>query len=57
MAVLIVQGLAESQPLLGWGWLLLVLFAYKIKQSPHVGVGPAEQSAAIERGELTKQVT
>jgi O-antigen ligase len=57
MAILIVQGLAESQPLLGWGWLLLVLFAYKIKQSPHVGVGPAEQSAAIERGELTKQVT
>ena len=31
-------------------------FAFKIKQSPHVGVGPAEQSVAIERGELTKQV-
>jgi hypothetical protein len=23
----------------------------KIKQSPHVGVGPGEQSAAIERGD------
>lgn len=56
MGILLVQGLAESAPLLGWGWLLLVLFAYKIKQSPHVGVGPAEQSVAIERGELTKQV-
>lgn len=56
MAILLVQGLAESSPLLGWGWLLLVLFANKIKQSPHVGEGPAEQSAAIERGELTKQV-
>ncbi|GAA1985088.1 O-antigen ligase family protein [Microbacterium pumilum] len=56
IAILLVQGLAESSPLLGWGWLLLVLFGYKIKQSPHVGVGPAEQSVAIERGELTKQV-
>ncbi|GAA1946171.1 O-antigen ligase family protein [Microbacterium deminutum] len=57
MGILLVQGLAESAPLLGWGWLLLVLFAYKIKQSPHVGVGPAEQSVAIERGELTKRVS
>lgn len=56
ITILLVQGLAESSPLLAWGWLLVVLFAYKIKQSPHVGVGPAEQSAAIERGELTKQV-
>jgi O-antigen ligase len=56
IAILLVQGLAESAPLLAWGWMLLVLFSYKIQQSPHVGVGPAEQSAAIERGELTKQV-
>jgi hypothetical protein len=56
MAILLVQGLAESSPLLGWGWLLLGIFAFKIKQSPHIGEGPAEQSAAIERGELTRQV-
>ncbi len=56
ITILLVQGLAESSPLLGWGWLLLVLFAFKVKQSPNVGVGPAEQSAAIERGEPTKQV-
>ena len=56
IAILLVQGLAESSPLLGWGWLLLVLFSYKIQQSPHVGEGPAEQTAAIERGEMTKQV-
>ncbi|MET0296470.1 MAG: O-antigen ligase family protein [Microbacterium sp.] len=56
-AILLVQGLAESAPLLLWGWMLLVLFAFKIKQSPHIGVGPAEQSAAIERGEPTKQAT
>jgi exopolysaccharide production protein ExoQ len=56
IAILQVQGLAESSPLLGWGWLLVVLFGHKVKQSPHVGEGPAEQSVAIERGELTKQV-
>ncbi|NLP83904.1 O-antigen ligase family protein [Microbacterium sp. CFH 90308] len=50
-AILLVQGLAESTPLLLWGWLFVVMLGAKIKQSPHVGVGPAEQSAAIERGE------
>ncbi|GAA5039124.1 hypothetical protein GCM10025738_29220 [Microbacterium fluvii] len=54
-ALLLVQGIAESSPLLLWGWALLVLFAFKIKQSPHIGEGPAEQSLAIERGEPTKQ--
>ncbi|MDN3496430.1 O-antigen ligase family protein [Planococcus sp. APC 4015] len=54
-AILLVQGFAESTPLLLWGWMLLLLFGFKIKQSPHIGVGPAEQSAAIERGEPTKQ--
>jgi hypothetical protein len=56
-AILLVQGLAESTPLLLWGWLFVVMLGSKIKQSPHVGVGPAEQSAAIERGEPTKQDT
>lgn len=53
--VLLVQGVAESRPLMEWGWLLLTLLAFKIGQSPHVGVGPAERSAAIERGEPTGQ--
>lgn len=53
-AILIVQSLAESAPLLLWGWMFLIMFGAKIKQSPHIGVGPAEQSAAIERGEPTK---
>jgi O-antigen ligase len=51
-AVLVVQGIAESEPLLLWGWMFVVMLAFKIKQSPHVGVGPAEQRVAIERGEL-----
>jgi exopolysaccharide production protein ExoQ len=50
--VLLVQGLAESEPLLLWGWLFVSMLGFKIKQSPLVGVGPAEQSLAIERGEL-----
>lgn len=53
-AILLVQGLAESAPLLLWGWLFVVMLGSKIKQSPHVGVGPGEQSAAIERGEAVR---
>jgi exopolysaccharide production protein ExoQ len=49
--LLLVQGVTESGPLLVWGWMLFILLAFKIKQAPLVGVGPAEQSRAIERGE------
>ncbi|WP_254359312.1 O-antigen ligase family protein [Microbacterium hominis] len=55
-AILLVQGLAESSPLLLWGWMFLVMLGAKIKQSPHVGVGPAEQRVAIERGENLKRL-
>jgi len=54
-AILLVQGLAESSPLLLWGWLFVVMLGYKIKQSPHIGEGAAELRIAIERGELTRQ--
>jgi exopolysaccharide production protein ExoQ len=53
--MLIVQGAAESAPLMGWGWLLVVMFGFKIKQSPFVGVGPAEEILALERGDRPKQ--
>ncbi|WP_159501781.1 O-antigen ligase, partial [Microbacterium sp. 18062] len=49
--VLLVQGLAESGPLLLWGWMFVVMLGFKVTQAPLVGVGPAEQSVAIERGE------
>lgn len=55
-AVLLVQGFAESTPLLLWGWLFVVMLAFKIKQSPHVGEGAAEMRIAIERGELTARL-
>ena len=54
-AVLLVQGFSESNPLMLWGWMFVVMFAFKIKQSPHIGEGPIEQRLAIERGELMKQ--
>ncbi len=50
-AQLLVQGLAESTPLLNWGWMFLVMFAFKIKQAPLVGRGPTEQRLAGEQGE------
>lgn len=54
--VLLVQGIAESAPLLNWGWLLIVMFAFKIKQAPLVGRGPSEQRLDGEQGDhLTEQ--
>lgn len=53
--VLIVQGISDTAPLFGWGWMLMVVLGSKIKQSPHLGEGPAEQRAAIERGELLRR--
>ncbi|WP_434810415.1 O-antigen ligase family protein [Microbacterium sp. bgisy189] len=50
-AVLVVQGLAESGPLLNWGWMFVVLLAFKIKQAPLLGRGPSEQRLAGEQGE------
>lgn len=50
-AVLLVQGLAESGPLILWGWMFVVMFSFKIKQAPVIGQGAAEVGAAIERGE------
>jgi exopolysaccharide production protein ExoQ len=51
-AILLVQGLAESTPLLSWGWMFLVMFAFKIKQAPLVGRGPSEQRLLGEQGDL-----
>lgn len=43
IAFLLVQGLAESAPLMLWGWTLTALFSFKIKQSPFVGVSRPDQ--------------
>ncbi|MGP6171502.1 O-antigen ligase family protein [Microbacterium sp. A196] len=54
--VLLVQGLAESTPIMLWGWLLLVLFSFKIKSVPLAGVGLSEQSRVTERGRAARRI-
>jgi hypothetical protein len=54
--ILLVQGLAESTPIMLWGWLMLVLFSFKIKSVPLVGVGLDEQSRVTERGSRVRRI-
>lgn len=54
--VLLVQGLAESTPIMLWGWMLLVLFSFKVKAVPLVGVGLSEQSRVTERGREARRI-
>ena len=54
--LLLVQGLAESRPLMEWGWMFAVMLVFKIKLAPIVGVGPAERSIAMERGDLVTPI-
>jgi len=49
--LLLVQGLAESSTLLCWGWMFVVMLAFKIKQAPLLGRGPSEQRLTGEQGE------
>jgi len=50
-AILLAEGLAESEPLLGWGWMFVVMLAFKIKQAPLLGRGASEQRLVGEQGE------
>lgn len=54
--ILLVQGLAESTPIMLWGWLMLVLFSFKVKSVPLVGVGLDEQSRVTERGSKVRRI-
>lgn len=56
ITLLLVQGLAESRPLMEWGWMFLVMFAFKIKQAPLVGRGVSEQRLAGEQGDYGADV-
>lgn len=42
VGMLLVLGLAESTPIMLWGWLLLVMLSFKMKISPTVGHGAGE---------------
>lgn len=54
--ILLVQGLAESTPIMLWGWLLLMLFSFKVKSVPLVGIGLSEQSRVTERGSRARRI-
>ncbi len=50
VAMMLVLGLAESTPIMLWGWLLLIVLSFKIKISPLVGTGPGEGAPPETRG-------
>lgn len=52
--IFLIQGIAESAPLLAWGWFFLLMLAFKIKQAPLVGRGASEQRLIGEQGEQTR---
>ena len=55
--VLLVEGLAESSPIMLWGWMLVVMFSFKIKTVPLVGIGhDLERSGVLAHGEPTPEV-
>lgn len=53
VTVLLVQSLTESNPAMLWGWMFVVMFSFKIKSAPVVGLGVAEQT--VERGRPAKR--
>lgn len=56
VAVLLVEGLAESAPIMLWGWLLLILLSFKMKAVPLIGVGVGERTPVISHGPQSRQV-
>lgn len=50
VAVLLVEGLAESAPIMLWGWMLLILLSFKMKSVPLVGVGISELTPVSSPG-------
>ncbi|MDQ0613306.1 exopolysaccharide production protein ExoQ [Microbacterium sp. W4I4] len=53
---LLFEGLAESAPIMLWGWLLLILLSFKMKAVPLIGVGVGERTPVISHGPRTRQV-
>lgn len=53
-AILLVQGVANSGPIVAGGWLLIVMLAFKIKQAPLLGRGASEERLVGEQGETER---
>lgn len=56
VAVLLVEGIAESAPIMLWGWMLLILLSFKMKAVPLIGVGVGERTPVISHGPQSRQV-
>jgi hypothetical protein len=56
VAVLLVEGLAESAPIMLWGWMLLILLSFKMKAVPLIGVGVGERTPVNSHGPQSRQV-
>lgn len=56
MTVLLVEGLAESAPIMLWGWLLLIMLSFKMKSVPLVGVGVDERTPLMSYGPRARRV-
>lgn len=55
-AALLIEGLAESAPVMLWGWMLLILLSFKMKSVPLIGVGVGERTPVITHGPRARQV-
>ncbi|HTN55612.1 MAG TPA: O-antigen ligase family protein [Microbacterium sp.] len=53
---LLFEGLAESAPIMLWGWMLLILLSFKMKAVPLIGVGVGERTPVISHGPRARQV-
>lgn len=53
---LLFEGLAESAPIMLWGWLLLILLSFKMKSVPLIGVGVGERTPVISHGPQARPV-
>lgn len=53
---LLVQSVTDSSPMMMWGWMLAVLFNFKLRAVPLLGVGLSEAERTIERGRVLRAV-
>jgi len=53
---LLFEGVAESAPIMLWGWMLLILLSFKMKSVPLIGIGVGERTPVISHGPQARQV-
>ena len=56
VTALLFEGLAESAPIMMWGWLLLILLSFKMKSVPLIGIGVGELTPVITHGPRARRM-